>query len=58
MSQDLSIRVKCGSYRCRCFYTPAKQMSLRVYVCVSVCVQNTSFYQSPGRGIKSHLVTL
>ena len=26
-------------------------------VCVSVCVQNTSFCQSAGRGIKSHLVT-
>ena len=26
-------------------------------VCVSVCVQNTSFCQSTGRGIKSQLVT-
>ena len=27
-------------------------------VCLSVCVQNTSFCQSTGRGIKSHLVTV
>ena len=44
---------------------PAKQMFSGVYwnqtVCpsirVSVCVQNTSFCQSAGGGIKSHLVT-
>ena len=28
-----------------------------LYVCQSVCVQNTSVCQSVGRGIKSHLVT-
>ena len=28
-----------------------------LWVCVSVCVQDTSFCQSPGRDIKSHLVT-
>ena len=27
------------------------------FVCISVYVQNTSFRQSTGRGIKSHLVT-
>ena len=25
-------------------------------ICVSICVQNTTFCQSAGRGIKSHLV--
>ena len=32
-------------------------VSVHVFVCVSVCVQNTSFCQTAGRGIKSHLVT-
>ena len=47
------------------FITPAKQMFSGVYwnqlvclsICVSVCVQNTSFYQSAGGGMKSHLAT-
>ena len=46
-------------------YTPAKQLFSGVYwnqpvcspVCGSVCVQNTSFCQSAGGSIKSHLVT-
>ena len=29
----------------------------RLCIHVSICVQNTSFCQSAGRGIKSHLVT-
>ena len=47
------------------FMPTAKQMHLGVHwnqpVCpsirVSVCVKNTSFCQSAGGGIKSHLVT-
>ena len=51
------------------YHTPVKRMFSGVYwnqpVCpsvyvsarVSVCVQNTTFCQSAGRGIKSHLVT-
>ena len=46
-------------------YTPTKQMFSGVYwsrpvcpsICVSICVQNTSFCQSAGGGIKSHLLT-
>ena len=41
---------------------PAKQMFLGVYwnqpVCPSVCAQNTSFCESAGRGITSHLVII
>ena len=33
------------------------EVHLRTSVHVSVCVQNTSFCQSAGRGIKSHLMT-
>ena len=32
-------------------------LSVHPCVCVSVCVQDSSFCQSAGRGIKSHLVT-
>ena len=32
-------------------------LSIHVSVCQSVCVQNTSVYESTGGGIKSHLVT-
>ena len=48
------------------FYTPAKRMFLEIWwnqpvcpsVCVSVYVQNISFCQSTGAGIKSHLFTV
>ena len=44
---------------------PTKQMFSGVFcnqpvcpsICVSICVQNASFCQSAGRGIRSHLVT-
>ena len=55
------------------YYTPAKRMFSGIYwnhpvyppvrvcvrpcVCVSVLVENTSFFQSPGGGIKIHLMT-
>ena len=51
------------------YYTPANRMFSGVYwnqpvclcvhlsICVSVCVQNTTFCQSAGGGIKSHSVT-
>ena len=32
-------------------------LSVRQSICVSICVRNTTFCQSAGRGIKSHLVT-
>ena len=33
-------------------------LSNRVCVCVSVCVQNTTFCQGTGEGTKSHFVTV
>ena len=36
---------------------PSFRMSAGLCVCVSICVQNTSFCQSAGEVIKSHLVT-
>ena len=56
-------------YKYSTFYTPAKRMFFGAYrnqpvhrsVCpdvhISVCVQNASFCQSAGGGIKSHIVT-
>ena len=32
-------------------------LSIHLSLCVSVCIQNISFCQSAGGGIKSHLVT-